>query len=217
VTGRDLMRRRCRPPLAAAALVVLLTLIVLSSRASDWRDGWLLVTLLGLALGCDLLEVSTKSLRLTGSFLALVLGMVLLGPAPAALISTVATLVVLARTRGLNDFAPIALANQLVYPLMGGWGARLALQDGDVAKTSASFLLLVVAVFLVTNVLNFLLVASTWSWADRISLVRRFRQDYLPVLPWELVTALLAAGVAALYEQVGLPALALAAVVILTF
>ena len=211
------MRRRCRPPLAAAALVVLLTLIVLSSRASDWRDGWLLVTLLGLALGCDLLEVSTKSLRLTGSFLALVLGMVLLGPAPAALISTVATLVVLARTRGLNDFAPIALANQLVYPLMGGWGARLALQDGDVAKTSASFLLLVVAVFLVTNVLNFLLVASTWSWADRISLVRRFRQDYLPVLPWELVTALLAAGVAALYEQVGLPALALAAVVILTF
>ncbi|HEY2637818.1 MAG TPA: HD domain-containing phosphohydrolase, partial [Solirubrobacteraceae bacterium] len=59
--------------------------------------------------------------------------------------------------------------------------------------------------------------ALVWSRVDGVSVAHRLRHDFIPVFPWELVTALLTVAVASIYEFVGLPALALATVVILTF
>ncbi len=212
----DVAQRRMRLG-ASAALTLGVGIGALSSRSAEWHEVELLVTLLVLAIGCDFLEVTTKSLRLSGSFLALVLAMTLLGPTSAAVLSVMATAVTLWRRRASRDVIVVELAIHTAYPLAGGWFARLVTERGAIDHASPNFLLVVIAVFLLSNLLNFTLVASFWAWSDRISVARRFRQDYLPVFPWELVTALLAAGVAGLYEQVGLPALALAAVVILIF
>lgn len=217
VKASDPKERRAPLILGGACLAGLLVVGLLSSRTSDWRHLDLAVCLFALAVGCDLLEVSTKSLRVSGSFLALVLAMTLLGPAPAAVVSGGATCVALWRRRAVPSTSLGELSIYIAFALAGGWVARLVIAREDLATTTPGFLLVVVGVFLFTNLLNFLLIAALVAWADRVSLARRFRQDYLPVLPWELVTALLAAGVAGLYSNVGLAALALAAVVILIF
>ena len=66
---------------------------VLSSRAADWEPVELVLLLLVLAVGSDRSRWTSADLRISGSFLALVLAMALLGPAPAAAIG-VATAIV---------------------------------------------------------------------------------------------------------------------------
>ena len=50
-----------------------------------------MLLLLVLAIGSDVLTIEFRGLRVSGSFLALVLAMALLGPAPAAAIGVAAT------------------------------------------------------------------------------------------------------------------------------
>ncbi len=64
-----------------------------TSTAADWQPPELFAVLLALALGSDLLAVRYKAQRISGSFLALVLAMALLGPAPAVAIGVAAVLV----------------------------------------------------------------------------------------------------------------------------
>jgi uncharacterized protein YqgC (DUF456 family) len=63
--------------LAAAIAVATLT-----SRPGDWEPWALTGVLLALALASDLFAVSYGGQRISGSFLALVLAMALLGPRP---------------------------------------------------------------------------------------------------------------------------------------
>ena len=51
----------------------------------------LVLLLLVLAIGSDVLTIEFRGIRVSGSFLALVLAMALLGPAPAAAIGVAAT------------------------------------------------------------------------------------------------------------------------------
>jgi putative nucleotidyltransferase with HDIG domain len=190
---------------------------VVTSRVSDWTPLSLAATLLALAVGCDLLEVETRSLRISGSFLALVLAMALLGPAPAVAIGVASTLVRLARLRPRLVSAVWELATFALFPLLGGLAMRVFVDGLNVDRHDALFGLVIFGVFLVTNLLNFVLIAAGSWWLDRVPVRRRLRDDFVPVLPWELVTALLTVGVASIYSWVGLSALALSAVVILTF
>ncbi|HEY4280203.1 MAG TPA: hypothetical protein VGM91_18420, partial [Conexibacter sp.] len=70
----------------ASVLAVGLAVGVLSSRAADWQPGYLVGLLLVLAIGSEALTIELRRVRMSGSFLALVLAMALLGPAPAAAI-----------------------------------------------------------------------------------------------------------------------------------
>ena len=56
---------------------------VLTSRADDWAPLSLLGLLFVLAAGSEMLGFEIRGLRLSGSFLSIVLAMALLGPAPA--------------------------------------------------------------------------------------------------------------------------------------
>ena len=80
----------------AAQLTVLVgstSVAVLSSRASDWQPTALVLLLLFLAVGSDQLTMDWRGLRISSAFLALVLSMALLGPAPAAAIGVVTAIV----------------------------------------------------------------------------------------------------------------------------
>ena len=73
-------------------LLVLAGAVVLAtSEARDWAPIELVLLLLVLAIGSDVLTIEFRGIRISGSFLALVLAMALLGPAPAAAIGVLAT------------------------------------------------------------------------------------------------------------------------------
>ena len=110
----------------------------------------------------------------------------------------------------LNDAAVWAL-----FPLVGGVMADAL--GVETAENGAWFCAGVVAVYMTTNVLNFLLVAGYYQAMDGLRLRYTFKSVYVTVLPSEIATAVLTATVAFGYVELGIGAVALAAVVLVVF
>lgn len=189
----------------------------LDSTAADWQPPELFAVLLALAIGSDLLALRYKAQRISGSFLALVLAMALLGPAPAATIGVLSVLVDQLRARNPLPRLITNLATFATFPLVGGLLFEWGMGALDVGEDDLGFSLLLLAVFMVANFLNFLGIAGDYAFHNRVSLTHEFRTIFVPVLPSELVSALLCVFVAATYLQTGFAALALLVVVLVTF
>jgi putative nucleotidyltransferase with HDIG domain len=187
------------------------------SSAADWRPPELFAVLLALALGSDLLAVQHRAQRISGSFLALVLAMALLGPAPAATIGVASVLVDQLRARNQLPRLITNVATYATFPLVGGLLIQWAAGAFDVRDDDLAFLVLIFAGFLVANLLNFLGIAGDYVFHSRGSLAHEFRTIFLPVLPSELVSGVLCALVAFAYVKSGFAALSLLAVVLVTF
>ena len=65
------------------ALAALVAAAVWTSRTPDWEPVELTLALSALAIGCHLFPLDAPGVRISGSFMGLVLAMALLGPAPA--------------------------------------------------------------------------------------------------------------------------------------
>jgi len=197
-----------------AALLAAATLVAgLSSTAADWQPVGLVVILLALAVVADLFAVSHAGQRISGSFLALVLAMALLGPAPATAIGVASVLADQVRTRNPLPRLLTNLAAYATFPLLGGLIVRWA----GVPPDAPGFPLLVLGVFMLTNLVNFLIIAGDHCVHTGASLAGEFRAIFVPVLPSEVGSALLCALVAAVYAHAGLAAMALMALVLLVF
>ena len=61
------------------------------------------------------------------------------------------------------------------------------------------------ATFLVTNLLNFLMIGGHHSFETRMPLADGFRKIFVPVLPSEILSAVLCALVAAFYARTAWP------------
>jgi putative nucleotidyltransferase with HDIG domain len=208
-------RKGLIPAAPVAALSVALATAVLTSTASDWQPAALVCLLLALAVASDVMIVEMRGLRVSGAFFAVVLAMVLLGPAPAMAIGLGATVIDAAISRrpfvkAFNDAAVWAL-----FPLVGGLMAKGLLNEGE--GDAVWFCAAVVLVFMTTNGLNFLLVALYYRVADGLSLRSAAKLHYLTMLPSEIATALLTAAVAYAYVRLGFGAVALAALVLGVF
>ena len=144
--------------------------------------------------------------------------MVLLGPAPAAIIAVAAVLAWSVKSPppslelGFNNIVALT-----TYPVAG---ALLFQALGDPVETGASAGTVgatVFAVYLITNLLNFLLIVGYLCLRDRRSLLERVPAAlYLPVVPWEVATGALTAGTVLAYQEVGLVAVGLLAVMLVT-
>jgi putative nucleotidyltransferase with HDIG domain len=213
-----LSRRRLILVMELAGLAVAGTLAVLSSRAEDWRPGYLVGLLLVLAVGSEAMTIEVRRVRMSGSFLALVLAMALLGPAPAAAVGAASVLVddVLRRRDPLG-----ALWNVMTFatfPLLGGWLIRLATADSAFGDADAlGFAALVGVVFMLTNAINFSSVALYLKLNGGLRARDSFRVVYRAMLPFEFATALLTAGVAFSYNRIGVGAVGLLAIVVFVF
>jgi putative nucleotidyltransferase with HDIG domain len=197
----------------SAVLVAALVVAGLTSSAADWEPISLALVLLALALASDLFAVRHHGQRISGAFLALVLAMALLGPAPAAAIGVAS--VVFDHLRARNPL-PLFIANLATYatfPLVGG----LLVDAAAVDPESAAFPLVVLGGFLVTNLLTFLMIGGHHSIAARVPLAGEFHKIFVPVLPSEVLSAVLCALVAAFYVRTGVAAIALMLLVLLTF
>ncbi len=204
--------------------LLLVTALGASAALALWRaptahwDLALFGILLGFAIVSDLTGIETKShLKISGSFLALVLAIVFLGGTPAGLIGLISILAGWARWReGPHDL----LVNSLTYlsfPLICGIGFHELVAATQITAADPVFYVLVFGVFLAALAMNFTMIAGDACYLERSSFVEKARTALIPLLASELSAALMAVGVAFIYTEIGLAGVALFGIVLITF
>src|SRR3954451_14899050 len=153
--------------LAAAA-----ALAIAAAGSASWNLP-LLVSLLGFAIVSDLWAIDTSAsvgsrtrLLMSGSFLALVVAMVLLGGTPAALIGVCTILVGHMRFHERRDLFVNNLVAYAWFPLLGGVAFHAACDALSINVDDPAYYALVAGVFFVALAGNFLIVAGYGYYLD---------------------------------------------------
>jgi putative nucleotidyltransferase with HDIG domain len=190
---------------------------VLGTDAADWEPASLFVSLLGLALVGQFLSLQTGTVQIGPAFIATAVAMALLGPAPAALIAVAAVLAYAAKARTPAQLVFNNVVALTTYPVAGALLFKALGDPGADEVATFSTAAIVFGVYLATNLLNFLLIVGYLCIRDRSGLIGAVRRLYLPVLPWEVATAVLTAGTVLAYQEVGLLAIAMLAVLLFSY
>src|SRR5436190_13518070 len=170
----------------------------------------LLVSLFGFAVVSDLWAIDTSAklgnkgrLLMSGSFLALVLAMVLLGGAPAALIGVGTIAVGHFRFRERRDLFVNNLVAYAWFPLLGGIAFHGSTDALRLTADDSAYYALASGVFFLALAVNFVVVAGYGCYLDGASLREQARRALAPVLGWDLVAAALAVSMTYAYNQLG--------------
>ncbi|MFN8160721.1 MAG: HD-GYP domain-containing protein [Solirubrobacterales bacterium] len=197
-------------------IAVALGVAVWQAPEADW-DLPLFGVLLAFSLFSDLTAVPTNSrVKISGSFLALVVAMVLLGGTPAALIGVLTILAGWLRWRDPSHYLLNNLLTYIAFPLIGGIVFHLVIDAAGITDNEPVYYLLVFGLFQLALAINFLMIAGYGAYVERIPFSGKLRV-LPPVLPSEFASAMLAVGVAFIYHQIGIAAIALFGVVLITF
>jgi putative nucleotidyltransferase with HDIG domain len=187
----------------------------------DWQglDLPLLIALAACAIASDLQAMRTGAIkvRVSGSFLALIMAMVFLGPAPAALLGMITVAVGWFASREEPHYLLSNLAIYCCVPFLSATAFAhvrdgLGLHSGD-----SGYYLLVFALFFAALTMNFAWVALYISRATGEPVLALARRVLPPVVPSELVSAVFAIGLVKFYESLGLVALVFFAALLGTF
>jgi putative nucleotidyltransferase with HDIG domain len=200
-----------------SVLAVTLAAAVLLAPDSNW-DLALLGILLVFSIFSYVTAVTTPSnVKVSGAFLALVLAMVFLGGTAAVLIGVVTNLVGwLFRWRDEPHYLLNNLVAYSIFPLVAGVAFHAVVDATGLTASDPVFYLLVFALFQFALALNFLLIAAYHVYVRRATFGDQLR--VLPaVMPSEFASAMLAVAVAFIYHVIGIAAIALFGVVLLTF
>jgi putative nucleotidyltransferase with HDIG domain len=190
---------------------------VLLSSSDDWQPFTLFIALLAAGACGAGFQHESKGFNVNTSFLAIVLAMVLLGPSPAAFIGIVAMLVNGWRRHARWRVVFTNVSTFASFPVIGGalfqafGGEALQASEGSV------YVLLILGVFMLTNLLNFVMIAVDVAVMDRQPVRRSLQYVYLPTVPTELAVGLLTAAVAFVYQRHDASALALLVIVAFIF
>src|SRR4051795_2637736 len=183
-------RRRAMAVGQTAALAAVLGVAAYLSDDGQWKPLPLVGLIALLVLGSDILVLDAKRFRIGGSFTGLVLAMALLGPAPAAALGVSSALGGALRRHVRGTYRLNNLLTYATFPLLGG----LALQYFDQSDPQqGGYAVAVFVVFLAANALNFLMIAGHTRVLRGGSLVHMFRTVFVPVLPWEVASAVMTA------------------------
>jgi putative nucleotidyltransferase with HDIG domain len=197
-------------------LVAAIVAAAATSREGDWEPVGLVALLAVLALVSDALTIETKGQRLSGSFIALVLAMAFLGPAPAVAIALMTICVDTVRTRPPLQYVLNNAATYAVFPLVGGLIARAAI-SGGVADDDVAYGFVVFGIYVVTNLLNFALIAVGFRLIVGHSVLGQVRRILVPLLPSEAAAATLVLAFSLAYVFLGFGALAVAVIALIAF
>jgi putative nucleotidyltransferase with HDIG domain len=207
---------------ALAALLAAATGVAIGVAATANWNLPLLASLLVFAVVSDRWAIDTTAtlgnrsrLLMSGSFLALVMAMVLLGGAPAALIGVATILVGHFRFRERGDLFINNLVAYSWFPLLGGIGFAAGRDALQVSSSDPVYYALVAGVFFFALSVNFLVIAVYGCYLDHSSLREKASRALAPVLGWDLVAAALAVSMVYAYQQVSVAAIAVFAVVML--
>jgi putative nucleotidyltransferase with HDIG domain len=203
--------------LLSLAMLTAIAIGVLRAPTANWNLA-LFGILLGFSVFSDLTAIETQSkLKISGSFLAIVLAIVFLGGTPAAVIGVCSILVGWFRWRDDGHDLAVNLLTYMTFPLVAGIAFHEGLDRAGVTTSDPAFYLFIFATFIVALAINFSMIAADACYLERSSFVVKVRTALFPLLPSELMAALMTVGVAYLYVQVGLAGVALFGVVLVTF
>jgi putative nucleotidyltransferase with HDIG domain len=204
--------------LNAALLVGAVAVAVVTSPSAHW-DLLTLGLLVVFAVASDLMATSIRSsaLKVSGSFLAIVCGMVLLGGAPAAVIGVLTIVAGWLKWREKPHYLLANLASFAAFPLAGGLLFDLIRDRAHLTPGETAFPILVFGTFVASLGLNFLLAALYTRHIDRSPVLQTARRALVPLLTSDLVAALMAVGVSEVALNWGSGALAMFGVLLLAF
>ncbi len=203
--------------LQVAGLLAAVAVGVLTAGTADW-DMALFGILLAFSVFSDLTVIETNSrVKLSGSFLSIVLAMVFLGGPPAAVIGVITISIgTLVNQKNAFHFFLNNLLTYAVFPLAGGLLFHAVVSATGVTAADAWYYVMIVGLFQVALGINFLMIAGYGSYVQRTPFSDTLRV-LPPVLPSEFASAMLAMAVAFVYYKIGLAGIALFGVVIVTF
>jgi diguanylate cyclase (GGDEF)-like protein len=158
--------------------------------------------LLGLVVVSELSSAG-EGMAVSGSFLGLVVAEVVIGPGPAALIGALAITASLIRERSRPRVYLNNLVNYTWCPLVAGLFFHWAVRAAGVDHHEVWYYALVVATYLVTLAVNFVIAAGYASYVEHSPLAEVAAKTLVPTLPAELVCGLMTAAAVYLTTQVG--------------
>jgi putative nucleotidyltransferase with HDIG domain len=114
------------------------------------------------------------------------------------------------------------LTNYVAFPLAGGLLIRALIGNVHDPRNhsltqSPTFALVVLAVFMVTNAVNFAVIAVDNRVVVHRSLTGQVREVFIPLMPGQIATAALAAILAVAYTNLGFPVLLASVLLLLIF
>ncbi len=177
--------------------------------------GLLLVT--SVASDIRAVEITAHRVKASGSFLAIVSAVVLLGATPGALIAVVTIVASWAESRYRPSDLLVNVAVYAVFPIATGAAFHAAVDGLAIGMSDTGFYLLVFALFVVALAMDFFAIAVYTAYVEGSSLITRVKRSFIPIIPSELAAAMLTLGITFAYAQLGLPAVALFAIVLLVF
>jgi putative nucleotidyltransferase with HDIG domain len=180
------------------------------SRTAEWQPLLLVGLLFALSLGGRrVFFITIRGQRLAPGLVAQVLAMTVLGPAPAVAMSVAVALLVcvgrkLRPSAWLNNLTAFA-----VFPLVGGVLTQALIGNVHHSTNQLArgpvFALVVFAVFLFTNAVNFIVIALDNLIVDNQPLIPQIRETFTPLLPGQSAAAALTGMLAVAYTNLGLP------------
>jgi putative nucleotidyltransferase with HDIG domain len=199
-----------------AGLVIVAAAAVWLAPEANWNL-LLFASLLGLCVLSDLTAVDTSSrVLISGSFLSLVVAMVLLGGTPAALLGVATMFAGWLRWREDWGYLMNNVLTFALFPLVGGIAFHAVVNQTGLTAADPAFYLLIFALFQFALTLNFLMVASYGCYVERAPFSDKLRL-LPPVLPSEFASAMLAVGITFIYHQVGISAIVFFGIAMVTF
>lgn len=215
------MKPRLWIAIELSLLVAGVSAAALEWRTSDWRPIELPALLFLLAAVGHRMNLTVRHQKLSAAFISEVLTMTLLGPAPAVIMGFLLVGSDSLRRRLEPSSVLINLCSTVTFLAVGSVGFRHLMGDPHVAHHAANqgvtFALAIFGLFIVTNGLNFVLVAIQFAVFDGRSLIGQTRDLFIPLLPGQVAAAALAAILAAAYANLGFPVLLALVVVLLIF
>src|SRR4051812_39421129 len=147
-----------RPPIVFAVCLAAVSVVagVFLLDETTWSFGVFALLVVMTIVG-DVLEVEARYLTISGAFLAIGLGMVMLGPVPGAALGVISGTADAVRRRPGFVYTISNVATFAAFPLAGGALAHAF----TISEKSLNFALVTVATFMVANIVNFACIAVT--------------------------------------------------------
>jgi len=200
------------------ALAVGAAVVALTAGSYRWSLGPLIV-ITGLTVVSDLSSVETGStkLKLSGSFLGIMLAAVVLGAGPAALVAVLSIAIGWFRSREAPRYLRNNLATFMWFPLISGWAFHAAASLFGLGPLMLPYYLLVFAALVLAMALNFVMIAGYQCYLDGSSLIQKLREAFAPLLSAQLFSALLTMAAVYIAARAGTIGIVLFGLVLLVF
>jgi putative nucleotidyltransferase with HDIG domain len=222
MSARSPMKQKLWIAVELALLGAGVAAAALTWRVADWEPVELSALLLVLVGVGHRMNLTVRHQKLSAAFITEVLIMTLLGPAPAVIMGLVLVGYDALRRRLEPLLALNNLCSTITFLASGSMAFRAIMGDPHASAhqavtQSVGFALAIFALFLVTNALNFALVAVQYDIVDGRPFLGQTRELFIPLLPGQIAAAALAAILAVAYTNLGYPVLLALVVVLVIF